>query len=77
MAVRVRSDGRIFCAALHPEEPGDTYIPDQLHYDRSVVEKVLVTQPNEEHMKNGEWWWRGSIPIGVEIDPWYFENKGS
>jgi hypothetical protein len=31
MALRIRKDGRIFCAALRQEEDGDTYIDDELH----------------------------------------------
>ena len=38
MAIRIRKNGRIFCAAMFPEEPGDTYINDQLHYHHSVTE---------------------------------------
>jgi hypothetical protein len=36
VAVRVRADGRVLCAAAHPEEPGDAYLDDGLHYRLSV-----------------------------------------
>ena len=71
MALRIRKNGRVLCAAMHPEEPGDTYIPDGLAYELSVVHKVLVTCPMEQHAISGEWWWRGAIPAGVTIDPFY------
>ena len=56
MAIRIRKNGRIFCAAMFPEEPGDTYINDQLHYHLSVEENVLVAEPHERHKISGEWW---------------------
>lgn len=71
MAVRIRKDGSILCAALHPESDGDTYLDDGLHYKLSVDLKVLVTQESVEHQKRGEWWWRDDIPVGVVIDPFY------
>ena len=74
MAVRIRENGRVFCAALNPARKGDLYIDDSLHYHLSVVAKVLVTEPNEGHMAHkGEWWWRGKEPIGIDIDKFYNE----
>lgn len=77
MAVRIRKNGRIFCAALHPEEPGDAYVSDGVHYHLSVELSVLVTEPFEKHMANGEWWWLGHVPAGVEIDPRYYASRTS
>jgi|GEM_PF-3422041 len=74
MAIRVRKDGRMFCAALRPAEPGDTYIDDTLHYKMSVDHRVLVTEPIERHRENAEWWWRGQVPEGVKIDQFYQSN---
>lgn len=74
MAIRIRKDGRIFCAAMHPEEPGDTYIDDGLHYALSVENKVLVTEPMERHAVRGEWWWKGGVPVGVVIEEFYNES---
>lgn len=71
MALRIRKNGRIFCAALHAEKPRDTYIDDGLHYQMSVVHKVLITEPMPEHEKRGEWWWRGQVPTGIVIDNFY------
>lgn len=69
MSLRIRKqDGRIYCAAMHPEMEGDTYIDDNIHYRLSVIAKVLVTEPIEQHMKRGEWWWITDTPDDVEID---------
>jgi len=74
MAVRIRTDGRVLCAAMHPELPGDTYINDGLHYTLSVVYGVLVSEPmisdlgRGGHAKHGEWWWRDDVPEDVAIE---------
>lgn len=72
MAVRIRRDGRVLCAAMHPEEDGDIYINDALHYYLSVEVRVLVTEPHERHQRRGEWWWVGYEPQGVMIDSFYY-----
>lgn len=73
MAVRIRKDGRIFCAAHSEPEQDDTYIHDGIHYMLSVEFGVLVTQPMPLHVESGgEWWWRDSVPAGIEIDDWRF-----
>ena len=41
MAVRIRKDGTIVCAAKSQPEDGDGYIDDGLHYILSVGLKVL------------------------------------
>jgi len=74
MALRIRKDGRILCAAIHGWEDGDTYINDSLHYRLSVEEKVLVTEPAEKHRERGEWWWTGNVPDGVTIDSFYLST---
>lgn len=71
MALRIRKDGRILCAAIHPAEQGDTYIDDNLHYQMSCEHKVIGTEEIESHMKNGQWWWIGNLPEGVKIDDFY------
>lgn len=73
MAVRIRKDGRIFCAAMRGPEEGDTYIDDDLHYELSVIKKVLVSEPMEKHKISAEWWWRGNIPEGTEIEHYYLD----
>lgn len=71
MALRIRKDGRILCAALHEEADGDTYVDDGLHYEMSVIHKVIVTEPMERHRVHGQWWWMGNIPPEVSIDSFY------
>lgn len=77
MALRIRKDGRVLCAALHPAEPGDTYLDDGVHYYLSVEKKLLVTSPMELHVRHGQWWWRGFIPTDVTIDTFYLDWKNS
>lgn len=55
MALRIREDGRVLCAALHPPKPGDTYLHDGISYMLTVETKALVT--DDHHMEHGEWWW--------------------
>ncbi len=74
MAIRIRKDGRILCAALHPKEPGDTYIDDGLHYEMSVIHKVIGSEPSERHMRSGQWWWMGNVPDGIIIDGFYLSK---
>ena len=31
MALRIRKDGRVLCAAHNPPEPGDLYLDDYIH----------------------------------------------
>lgn len=71
MAVRIRKNGRIFCAALRPAEEGDIYIDDDLHYQLAAEHKLLVTEPHDQHQINAEWWWRNQVPSCVEIDEYY------
>ena len=63
MALRIRTDGRILCAALHDAEEGDTYIPDSLSEIMSGATgevPVITTDPGPVHSTHGEWWWSGS-----------------
>lgn len=78
MAVRVRIDGRIFCAAMHPALPDDrAYLDDGLHYKLSVELGVLVSEPmyadpecpgRGGHAAHGEWWWRDAVPVDVVLE---------
>jgi hypothetical protein len=52
MAVRIRKSGEIVCAAMHPEEPGDTYLNDGLHYKLAVELGALVSEPMERHQRD-------------------------
>lgn len=77
MALRVREDGRVLCAAMHPPQPGDTYLHDELHYRLSVELGVLVTEPmggpggRGGHAAHGEWWWSHEVPDDVVIEQWH------
>lgn len=71
MAVRVRRNGRILCAAIHKAEEGDIYIDDAIHYYLSVEVRMLITEPHELHQHRGEWWWRGFQPADAIIDDFY------
>lgn len=81
MALRIRRDGRILCAAVHPGESGDTYINDALHYRLSVDLGALVTEPMRcdggrgGHASHGEWWWRDRIPADIELAPCYVKGN--
>lgn len=55
MALRIRKNGDILCAALHPPKKGDIYLDDGEHYRLSVEMEVICT--DEEHMQHGYWWW--------------------
>lgn len=71
MAVRVRKNGQILCAAMFPEKCGDIYINDTIHYCLSVELKILVTEPHELHSIHGEWWPVNKVPKNVIIDDFY------
>ena len=74
MAVRIRKNGQIFCAALNAEMEGDCYIDDGLHYYLSIERKILVTTENDVHMNTGgEWWWKGQEPKNIIIDKFYYK----
>lgn len=59
MAIRVRKDGTMLCAAHTSEQEGDTYIDDNLHYEMSVIHGVITSLPMPEHEKDPRWWWVG------------------
>lgn len=55
MAIRIRSNGDLICAAKSEPMPNDFYIDDGLHYMLSVIQKCLIADKNEE--TNGKWHW--------------------
>ncbi len=79
MALRIRSDGRILCAAMHKEEPGDTYLDDAIHEMLCGfnVERtpVIGTEPMERHKEHGEWWWLGNVPKDVNLEPHWTQEE--
>ena len=74
MALRIRNDGRILCAAQHPAEPGDLYLCDDLSYKLTVESGAIVTEPmfssegRRGHAKHGEWWWANEVPPDVVLE---------
>lgn len=68
MAIRVRRDGSMWCAALTKPEEGDVYIDDDLHYHMSVECGVIVALPMPEHKEYCRWWWVNAAP--PEADFW-------
>lgn len=77
MALRVRESGQILCAAMHPAEPGDTYLHDGLSYKLTVDLRAIVTEPMTAdpanpgrggHGHHGEWWWRDGVPADAVIE---------
>jgi hypothetical protein len=79
VAVRIRLNGQILCAAMHPAEEGDTYIHDGLHGRLASETGTIVTEPmycdggRSGHAYHGEWWWRDRVPADVEVDPFYLK----
>lgn len=67
MAIRVRKDGTMWCAALTEEHTGDTYIDDGLHYEMSIENGVIVALPMPEHKENPQWWWTSSAPSEADF----------
>ena len=67
MAIRVRKDGTMWCAAHTAEQSGDTYIDDGLHYQMSVVHGAIVALPMPAHLDNPQWWWADNAPEGCDI----------
>jgi len=64
MAVRIRINGIIICAAKCDPLPDDIYICDGLHYRLSVLEKVLIPDVDED--KNGLWYWKSQCFIKAD-----------
>ncbi len=56
VSLRIREDGRVLCAAIHPPKKGDTYLHDGISYILTVELEVLVT--DEDHSRHGKWWWK-------------------
>ena len=58
MALRIRKNGNIFCAALSKPKEGDVYINCGIHYMSSQIRKSIITQPMPLHKINGGKWKR-------------------
>lgn len=77
MAVRVREDGTIVCAAMHQAQPGDTYLKDGLHYRLSAEYGVLVSEPMARHQQDGLWWWFDEVPPDREPSGYYADRRAA
>ena len=55
MSIRWRIDGKLVCAAMSDPEEEDTYIDDRLHYQLSVISRVIMA--DVDHETNGLWHW--------------------
>lgn len=78
MAIRMRVNGELICAAMSTEEPDDIYIGDTLHYQLSVLSKAIIA--DVKHEENGVWHWLHNDPCyevrGVNhADPEYPKRK--
>jgi len=60
MSLRWRKNGELVCGAKSEPEPEDTYIDDRLHYELSVVQKVLI--PEADEAESGKWKWKEPTP---------------
>lgn len=54
MALLIKPDGRILCAAKHVREETDTYVDDDLHYRLAVLDRFF--RPTREEPENGLWY---------------------
>lgn len=58
MGLRWRKDGRLMCAAMTKEEPGDVYFDDdQLH----CMSQRGVIMADPDHSENALWHWAGQV----------------
>jgi hypothetical protein len=85
MALRIRRDGRILCAATHPEQPGDTYLHDGISYRLTVQLRAIVTEPMAAdpsnpgrggHLHHGQWWWANEVPADVVLEQDWRDHEG-
>lgn len=55
MAIRWRKNGDLVCAAMSKPVAGDTYLDDRIHYQLSVISRVILADVG--HEINGLWHW--------------------
>lgn len=55
MAIRIRSNGDLLCAAHTEPMEGDTYLHDDIHYYLSVLTDSIRASKN--HEKDNLWFW--------------------
>lgn len=67
MAMRVRADGTMWCAAYTEPQEGDTYIDDALHHQMVAVHGVIVAYPMPRHEDEPQWFWRTTAPVDCDF----------
>jgi len=55
MALRIRKNGDILCAAHTEPKQGDTYINDDIHYYLAVMTEAIRASNN--HEQDNLWFW--------------------
>lgn len=55
MAIRIREDGTMLCAAHTEPLNGDTYINDEIHYYLSTLTEAI--RPSKDHNVDNLWFW--------------------
>ena len=55
MSLRWRGTGELLCGAKSEPLDGDCYIDDRLHYELSIIQKIIVPANDED--KTGRWYW--------------------
>lgn len=77
MALRIRANGEVLCAAMHGVKPGDLYLDDAQHYTLAAEWGLLISEPMDPtpdnpglggHRAHGQWWWRGLAPAEAVIE---------
>jgi len=69
MALRIRKDGTILCAANTKAAEGDVYLDDNIHYHLSVLTKAIVA--SENHKEDNLWFWN----ISPQMNEHYHKIK--
>ena len=59
MSLRWRKTGELICGAKSKPMDTDIYIDDRLHYELSVIQKMVVPDANEKI--NGVWHWKWEL----------------
>lgn len=73
MSIRWRSSGELLCGAMFPEEPGDTYIDDRLHYQLAVITGEL--RADDDHENSGLWHWVRGTGEAIQGGDYNFHLK--
>lgn len=50
MGVRIRQDGSVLCAAMHPSMVGDIDLDDQALYKLAVIDEMLIASDSHLHV---------------------------